>query len=151
VESPGGPKPTAKSRQKPVTVEAFVPLSKISPGASLDAEIRITVDDGWHINSSAPLGEYLVPTSVFLEENLIAELREIDYPDGEKVKLGFSADEMSVYQGEVTIGVPIGVADTAAGPQTLSLEVRVQPCSDAACVSPQIHVLSIPIDVASDG
>ena len=106
--------------------------------------VRIEIAKGYHINSHKPLSSDLVPTELTLEGKSVASLGKVAYPAGKKVRLGFSAQPLSVYEGAVTIRAQIAVARNAApGKAEIVLQVRVQPCSEDACLAPQ--TLSAPL------
>jgi uncharacterized protein YyaL (SSP411 family) len=140
--------PDAGLRKKPVTLEAFLSRLKATPGDSVHIAIRVSIDAGWHISSNAPIQSYLIPTSVALAETPSLSLGEALYPEGTNIKLVFSDEELSVYEGTLWILVPLTIAqDAEDGPVEIALHVDTQACDDRICLRPETHTLAIPIEV----
>jgi len=128
---------------QPVTVTVSPSTGSATRGGAADVTIRIEIAKGYHINSHKPAAGDLVPTELTLEGSDVASLGKVAYPAGKKVRLGFSALPLSVYEGAVTIRAQIAVAWNAAPRKVeVSLNVRVQPCSEDACLAPR--TLSVP-------
>ena len=150
-DAPAGPRPDAGAATKPVAVAAFVGSLAAAPGRSVELAVRITIDEGWHVNSHNPARENLIATSLGLKTGASARLADVVYPEGRKVTLAFSPDELSVYEGTVWIRAKIALGRGApAGPVKLELTVRTQACSDSACLTPQTHVLPLTVNVDPD-
>ena len=144
----GTSQPDAQAQVKPVTVDAFASRAKVAPGATAHVAVRLTIDAGWHVNSHQPLGEGLVPTALRLKQRPAAKLGTVTYPEGKTIKLAFSPEPLSVYEGTVWISAAVRIPeDAAAGPATLQFEVPVQACNDRVCLQPQILRLAIPLGV----
>ncbi len=72
----------------------------------------------------------------------------ISYPKGKDVKFQFSPETLSVYEESVKIEFAITIAkDAKEGKSNLEIEVQTQACTDTLCLAPEIHVLSIPIQI----
>ena len=128
---------------QPVTVTVSPPTASAARGGVADVTVRIEIAKGYHINSHKPAGD-LVPTELTFAGNNAASLGKVAYPAGKKVRLGFSAQRLSVYQGAVAIRAQVAVArDAAPGKVEIVLQVRVQPCSEEACLAPR--TLSVPL------
>ncbi len=137
------------SRGKSRVAAAITPPAEtVRPGDEVHLDLRITVDEGWHINSHAPLQDYLVPTSVTLKDNPAARVGNITYPEGTSMTFEFSSEPLSIYKGEIAIQIPIEIASTATeGVVDLSFNLQIQPCNESACSAPETLVLSVPVDV----
>jgi hypothetical protein len=118
-----------------------------SGASSVRVELTLDIAPGWHVNSSAPLEESLIPTR--LESAADArgsKLTDIVYPEGRDVKLGFQQAPLSVYTGQAAVTaelqVPFAVrADAAPVP----LVLRLQACDDRRCLRPEELTLPVPI------
>ncbi len=138
---------TARSARAPVAIEAVADRPGAAAGETLTIELRLTVDDGWHVNSAQPIQDYLQPTSVVLK-TAGASLGRIDWPAGDTIPFGSEGERLRVYRGAVRVAVPVTIAaDAVPGRKDIVLEVSVQPCDDRRCLAPQTHTLSIPVDV----
>ncbi|MGO8705399.1 MAG: DUF255 domain-containing protein [Candidatus Brocadiia bacterium] len=137
-------KPAAVTPAQPVSVAVSPSTASAAPGGVVDVTVRIEIAKGYHINSHKPEAADLVPTELTLEKNNVASLGKVAYPAGKKVRLGFSAQPLSVYEGAVAIRAQIAVARNAApGKAEIVLQLRVQPCSGDACLAPR--TLSAPL------
>jgi len=93
--------------------------------------------EGWHINSNHPLEEFLIPTEVSLEPTEGVEIERIVYPRGVMRRFGFSDSPLSVYEGEVIIGVELKLSQELQGDSvTIAGIVRYQACNDLSCLAP---------------
>jgi hypothetical protein len=141
-------KPDARTRKRPVTAEAFLSRLEAAPNQTFHVAVRLTIDDGWHINSNRPLQDYLIPTSISCEKNDVAAAGKVIYPEGKNATFGFSPEPLSVYEGEVWVMVPMTVAEAAAeGAAPLDFTVRVQACDDRNCLAPETLTLSVSVEI----
>ena len=135
--------------QGPVTIEATAPQEKLSPGMRFEIDIRIAVDEGWHINSNQPLQSYLMPTELVVQKEMTGiTLDSVEYPAGEAVTLAFSRDSLSVYEGTVTLVATCTLSPEAhSGSTPLRLSLNTQACNDSSCQAPQSTTITLPIAV----
>ncbi len=114
-----------------------------------DGSLRLAVDleigDGWHVNAHRPLSDELIATELSVGEGRGEwSLRAVDYPAGERVRLGFQAEPLRVYQGRVRLAADLeGTAASSAGP-VVSVRLRFQACDDKVCLRPEEMVLEVP-------
>jgi DsbC/DsbD-like thiol-disulfide interchange protein len=114
----------------------------LSDGVSVQAgeaeyvELRFRVDDGYHINSHAPLDSLLIPTQVKLPDAVGIRVLAEEYPRGSAFKLGSGADAraLDVYQGEFRVRVKLRAE---RGGQTMFGSLHYQACDDASCFPPK--------------
>jgi len=140
------------SSKDKVSVAAKTQQDGVLPGGTMRAAIVITVQDGWHINSSKPHEKLLIPTALKLEPLEGVTVTEIIYAPGVDQKFSFSEQPMSVYDHESPIGITVQVAETAApGALTLKGSLRVQACNDKSCLGPANIPVEIPITVLAPG
>jgi uncharacterized protein len=100
--------------------------------------LKLTIRDGFHIGSD-DAGPQMVDTRVSVSSGVA----EIDYPAAQKVVFPFAEDELSVYLGEIEIGVKFSEMPAAA----VRLTVRYQACDDRTCLA----IASQTIEVAAVG
>ena len=143
-----GENPKAQLRKRPVTLQAFASDVTVEQGQTIQMSIKIEIDEGYHINSSQPLTRNLIATSVSLKKQPQAAIATIRYPKGKEVKFQFSPESLSVYEGSVRIEFTVTIAkDAKAGKSNLDIEVQTQACTETLCLAPEIHVLSIPVQI----
>ncbi len=107
---------------------------------TVDLEIR----DGWHVNAHRPLQEELIPTVLTVDGGRGDwQLQEVEYPEGETVRLSFQEEPLLVYHGREQITVRLSGA--AAGPAAVvPVRLRIQACNDRVCLRPEELVLEVP-------
>ena len=145
----GKSKPDVVVAGNPVTVGGFFSDLEISPGETFQLLLRLTIDGEWHVNSSAPLQDYLIPTAVSLDENSDFIVEEIFYPAGKRMTFAFSPDEpLSVYGDVVWIKMLLASSENARiGIAPVKVSVTTQACNDRMCLAPATQILSFPIEI----
>jgi uncharacterized protein YyaL (SSP411 family) len=96
--------------------------------------VKLTLKPKWHINSSSPLQGNLIATSIENIDTKNWSLLEIEYPKARLVKLGFSDEEVSVYENQIDISIKIKNNSTKF--TNPSLNLSLQACSDKVCLPP---------------
>ena len=146
-----GPGVTARpERQVPATdqkgpVTASLTASPSADGAG-EVQVVIQIQPGWHINSHEPVQDYLIPTSVSVSGPGITA-GEASYPRGKLVKLGFSQESVSVYEGEVRLNIPFERSNAADQSSTrVTVHLSYQPCDDTTCLAPASMELSTELE-----
>jgi thiol:disulfide interchange protein DsbD len=150
---PGGDGwPTPGGVIDPVTVTSVASVDGVRPGDELRVAALLNfAGPEWHVNSSVPLEEWLIPTELFLDEDHPFGEFEIAYPPGHEVELAISDVPMSVYEGTVPIGVAVRVPDSATEFVTVSGVVSYQACNDQNCLAPTDKPFSIRVPVIAEG
>ncbi|HPA52122.1 MAG TPA: cytochrome c biogenesis protein CcdA [Thermoanaerobaculia bacterium] len=125
---------------------------KIVAGGSFRVAVVATIAPGWHVNSNAPLEDYLIPTEAALAPAEGLKLGPPAYPAYREAKLPFSDKPLALYDGETVI-VFEGTAEAAAapGPRTLRATLDYQPCNDAQCLAPNQSEATLEIEVVPAG
>jgi thiol:disulfide interchange protein DsbD len=132
-----------------VTARAALSLSKFHPGSTGYLAVTADIIEGWHINSNTPLDEYLIPTVLDLEAPDGIILKGILYPEPSLMKLDISDTPMSLYEGHITFGAVIAIADTLRpGVYTIRTTLGYQGCNNATCVEPAAVSIETDIHVA---
>jgi thiol:disulfide interchange protein DsbD len=122
------------------------------PGAGSSSTLVVTVEvkEGWHVNSNAPLEDYLIPTALRLELPAGWSAEAPLYPAHREARFEFSERPVAVFEGrfEITVGVRRG-GDAPAGPVRGVLEA--QACNDRVCLAPAEVAFSIGEGAARTG
>ncbi len=111
---------------------------------TINAEISITIDKGWHINSRYPKDKELIASSINIAEQAAGQwkITKAEYPSGEELKLKLNESPLSLYQGTVTIKLTLeSIAEQSI--KTIPLEVSYQSCSDSLCLAPETKTFYI--------
>ena len=121
-----------------VTLEP-TPTVVVSKGKAATATVRFRVKQGYHVNSNQPSSDLLIPTEIKFEAQPGVVVGRVVYPAGEEFALSFSPKQkLSVYQGDVTLKVPVSAAKNAkVGDYTLKGSLSYQACNDNACFPPK--------------
>lgn len=89
--------------------------------------LRLEMASGWHVNAHTPGPDWLVGARL--------DGADADWPEGEARSLGFSEDEIRLYEGRIDVPV-----EAASGVLTLVL----QACSDTICLEPEELTFRLP-------
>jgi thiol:disulfide interchange protein DsbD len=139
------------NRERVVTSRARAPRGPARPGEAVALEIQAEIKTGWHVNSSQPTLEYLIPTKISLADGSSAKLQSIDYPEGHLVKLKFAEDQLSVYEGRIAIPSRLVLPrDAPAGSVQVPVRLTYQACSDKACLPPETAEFLLAIAVEGE-
>ena len=111
------------------------PVVKLKPGEIVDVPVTIQIRPAYHINSSRPADEYLIPTALTWEPSGL-DLKETDYPEPELVNYLFSSQPVSVYSNKIVIVSRFAVPDKVPALTELKGRLRYQACNSKACFPP---------------
>ncbi len=146
--------PVAPNANEPPRI-ASVDVVKVTPqeivlarGESADANLRLKIDNGYHVNANPPSYPYLKATELELSPTNGISVDFITYPDPITKKFSFAEKPLAVYEGETDLRVRLK-ADRSArhGTQNLSAKLRVQACDDRVCYAPGTLDLVIPVSI----
>ena len=143
---------TTSEASKPAAAPADVltvnaPKVEVAAGKSAQAEVRLTIKEGYHINAN-PASQYQIATELTLEPSEGITAGKLKYPASLTKKFSFSDQPLAVYEKEAVIAVPLTVAAGAAkGERNLSGRLRYQACDDAVCYPKKDVSVSIPVTV----
>src|SRR5215831_19173048 len=141
------PSPAAKEvSSSDQVVKAF---SHFIPSASPPASVELAVSPGYHINANPATFPYLIATDVQPGKVDGITVGQLTYPPPKMEKLSFAEQPLAVYEGNVTIPIPLTAAPGAKGQQTIPFKIRVQACDTQQCYPPATLDAALPIDVAS--
>ena len=133
-----------------VETSTHASLTVFHPGSRGFIAVEAKIQEGWHINSNAPLDEYLIPTVLELTPPAGVIVERIIYPEADLVKLDLSSEKMSLYHGTVFFGAAIRIAgDAAPGAYEIGAVLRYQGCNNMLCLEPAGAVQRIPIRVGT--
>ncbi|HEX4604980.1 MAG TPA: protein-disulfide reductase DsbD domain-containing protein [Candidatus Angelobacter sp.] len=119
----------------------FVSASNVAvlPGHSTPVQFTFHVQDPYHINSSQPLAEELIPTQLHFSLPGEVALGKMQYPTGKLMSFPFDpSTKLSVYSGDFIVrGVVIAPSAASAGTYTIHGELKYQACDNNACYPPK--------------
>ena len=121
-----------------VTIKLYQNLDKLPLNSQLKIAVEVKIEAGWHINSNTPNDEFLIPTSFDLLSEKNFEITKIKYPDPLILRLSFSDQPVSVFEGEFFLGAIIDIPENLElGNHQIPVELYYQACNDQTCEPPQ--------------
>ena len=145
----------AASTQQGRTFVEALPTNTVvvSPGHSAPVQFTFHVKDPYHINSSQPTAEELIPTQ--LHFSLPGELAvgRMTYPAGKLMSFPFDpSTKLSVYSGDFIIrGMVVAPTKAAQGIYTVHGELRYQACDNNACYPPKKLPFTFDVKIGPPG
>jgi len=140
---------------KPRTFVDFVAANNIvvSPGHSAPVQFTFHVQDPYHINSSQPLTEELIPTQLHFSLPPEVAFGKLQYPAGKLMSFPFDPNtKLSVYSGDFVIkGVVLAPGQASSGTYTVHGELKYQACDNNACYPPKKLPFAFNVKVGSGG
>jgi hypothetical protein len=99
--------------------------------------LRFEVAKGFHVQAN-PADPPLIPTNVTPAKNKDLEIFSPKYPVGKKAMVKGLGREISTYEGNFSVVVPLRARKTTkAGAYKMEGEIRYQACDDKLCYPPQ--------------
>ena len=151
--SPAGPTPTkALAEDKLVrsvdVVKTMAQPIEISAGGSGEAVVRLTIQNGYHINANPPAYPYLIATVLEAPAANGVSIARVSYPKALSRKFVFAEKPLAVYEGDTELKATVK-ADKSAQPgqQSLAAKLRIQACDEAVCYPPGTLDLVIPVSI----
>ncbi len=140
----GGPSSSAGK----VKAESKLSVDKAAAGSTFKAAVILTIAEAWHVNSNTPTYDYLIATSLELQQREGFIVTDVRYPVGKRLKFGFAEDSLSVYEGNPVIFFTVKVSSkVAVGHDTLRARLQVQACNDQVCLAPAFIDILIPVEI----
>jgi DsbC/DsbD-like thiol-disulfide interchange protein len=121
---------------------------QISAGGQAEALVRVTIQNGYHINANPPTFSYLKATALEITPGDGVSLASVTYPKALNKEFAFSDKPLAVYEGETELKATLK-ADQAAKPgeRSLPAHLRIQACDDQVCYPPGTLELAIPVNI----
>jgi len=129
-------------------VKASVAASEIAAGRSGEATVLISISHGYHVNANPATFPYLIATAIEAGKSEGITVGPPVYPPAIVKKFSFEPQPLSVYEGDVTIKLPLRAAGNAAkGERPIFLMGQVQACDDSVCYAPATLNLTLHLTV----
>jgi len=133
-----------------VAVRAVAPVEQVSAGGETALTIELEIARSYHINSSRPLQDYLIPTSVEFDPMQGVTFEEAVFPEALIKKLPVSDTPMSVYERKVKITAAMRLAEDFSQKEAIVHgRVRSQACDRNSCLPPVWTPFSVMVPVAA--
>ena len=117
-------------------------------GQPVQAKIPVAVDPGFHVNSSTPSEDYLIPLKLTWTSTGALEGGQVTYPKATIEKYEFADKPLSVLTGKFDLVANFKVAPNApAGPGAASGKLKYQACNDRMCFPPKTVDVTLPYQI----
>jgi len=130
-----------------VRFEALIERTPMPAGSTARIAVRVTLPDGYHVNSNVPLDEFLIPTAWTFELPGGITAERLAYPEAHLFLQG-GVLELLVYETEFIVGAELHLTpELAPGTYTVDSGFGYQACDDIVCYAPTSESLSFTIEV----
>ncbi len=121
---------------------------EIPAGGSAEATVRVTIQNGYHINANPPTYPYLKATELEITPTQGLSIGPMSYPKPLEKKFPFAENPLRVYEGETQLKATLKAAKAAkTGTRSISAKLRIQACDDEVCYPPGTLDLTIPVSI----
>ncbi len=128
-----------KAKAQPVSITA---------GSSGEAIVRLTIQDGYHINANPPTYRYLKATELEIAQGEGISVTSVYYPPPLTRKFTFAEKPLAVYEGNTELKATLkAYQSTKRGERSISARLRVQACDHEVCYPPGTLDLTIPVSI----
>jgi hypothetical protein len=133
-----------------VSPAVYVSADPAARGVPFQVAVVFKIRPGFHVNAREKSADYLIVTDLRAETPAGFKAGEVAYPKGQLHTFTFSKTPLNVYEGTVTLRMPVtALASAPTGPQQIPLKLRYQACSTAICLPPVTIDLQAPINVVA--
>lgn len=142
--SPAAPTPAPQAQPVTATVEEVT----LDAGGTGEASVRLDIASGYHTHANPATDKFYIATELRAEPQDGITPGKPVYPPGAPRKLGFAEKPLALYEGSISIKLPLRADKNALkGRHTLRARLRVQPCNDEACLPPRDIDAPIPVTI----
>jgi DsbC/DsbD-like thiol-disulfide interchange protein len=147
-ESAATSSPSAQRITSEGVVKAAAQPVEIPAGGSAEAVVRLTIQNGYHVNANPPTYPYLKATILELSPTDGMSVGYVIYPKAINRKFAFAEQALAVYEGETDLKVLLKADKTAKkGERSIPARLGIQACDEQVCYPPGAIELGIPINI----
>ena len=130
-----------------VKIRLIAGQDKVQQGTLLKIAVEAEIENSWHINSDKPNDDFLIPSKIIsLDEKFPAA--KIVFPEAKNIELGFSDKPVSVFEGNILIGLLINIdKELPLGEYKIPVQFKYQACNDQSCMPPASVVDTLIVSV----
>ncbi len=126
----------APKRPQIVTIAQIQPV-KITAGGNAEARLELSVLKGFHIQANPASEPFLIAATIKIESPDSVVVGETVYPPGVPFRLKGSGKDISTYEGDIVISIPLKADESAKSDEVLLKGVlRYQGCDATKCFPP---------------
>jgi DsbC/DsbD-like thiol-disulfide interchange protein len=119
---------------------------EVKPGADKRIALQVAVRPGYHVQANPVENPSLIPIVLKIDGTQDVSVGEPLYPAPERLRLPGDSQDLVVYDGTFSIGLPLKVGRNARAGTTVTLRgtLRYQACDDSHCLFP----VTLPVTIA---
>jgi len=134
-----------------VSPAVYVSADPAARGVPFQLAVVFKIRPGFHVNAREKSAEYLIATDLRADMPAGFEAGNVIYPKGQLHTFTFSKSPLNVYEGTVTLRMPVTAqASAPVGSQQIPLKLRYQACSTAICLPPVTIDLQASINIVAN-
>lgn len=139
--------PTAKATPRQIVQASAAPVT-LKQGGTGEAQVRLQIADGYHVNANPASFSYLKATEVEVAQGGGVAPGQPVYPVAVTKKFQFASQPIAVYEHEAVIKLPLHASGTTTkGTQSLPVRVHVQACDEEVCYPPTTVETQLPVTI----
>ena len=132
-----------------IALEPLAEADAAHAGTTFRVAVRAQLDPGFHVNSNAPLEDFLIPTALTLDTPAGIELEAFAWPEPIMLSQKGADGPLAVFEETFVIGAALSLApDLEPGAYNVPATLRYQACDDTMCYLPATAQLAFPVVVA---
>jgi cytochrome c biogenesis DsbD-like protein len=133
-----------------VSPAVYVSADPAARGVPFQLAVVFKIRPGFHVNAREKSADYLIATDLRAEMPAGFKAGDVAYPKGQLHTFTFSKTPLNVYQGTVTLHMPVTALSTApVGAQKIPLKMRYQACSTEICLPPVTIDLQAAVNIVA--
>jgi len=127
----------AQLRRPQATVTPLVERPGVHAGGSVRLALQVSLPEGLHTQSNAPLDPTLIPTALTINAPAGVTIDEVVYPKATDLAQAGQDKPLKVFEREFAIGVQVTLAPgMPAGDLVVPARLRYQACNESTCFPP---------------
>jgi thiol:disulfide interchange protein DsbD len=128
---------TAQLRRIPAEITPIIESDGVRAGTTVRAALKITLPEGYHVQSNKPRDASLIPTELTIDGPSGIQVEELVFPVGVDFPQEGLDQPLLVFDREFTIGVRFSLAENLPpGEVVVPARLRYQACDEKMCYAP---------------
>jgi thiol:disulfide interchange protein DsbD len=113
---------------------------------------RLNIQKSLYIHGAIESESGIIPTRIIFHDSPYIKVKEIRYPETEKIRFDYLTEPISVYSGSIIISASLSsTKDIPLGIQEIKGILSYQACSSASCLTPEEVPLKLRIRIVPQG
>ena len=126
------------------------PSVEVKPGAGTRLAVQIVVRPGYHVQANPVENPSLIPITLKLDPAENVSVGGPLYPAPKRLRLPGDSQDLVVYDGTFTIGLPVKVGSNAMAGATVTMKgsLHYQACDESHCLFPVTLPVALTLKIA---